>query len=286
MLSDDEWKWSEFVEIGNNIHHMRGVVRTQSAINALGFSKGLSLSGFVRETKERYELFKILLPKIAEYLDGNIDVVKAAVREYFLIRHCIAGIDISLFKISFAPKKCGVQSGVTCDVQNGTNTLRYYVKTHQDGPTQDSARSMRPPDIKEMFIYSILHSIGMDPEVHFIIPYHQRTIYIATQECHLVLLSKLTTETANNNALLQLDLISRILCLSDCTTNTSNCGQVGQSAMIVNFRINPRQGYVNLDILDRFYKGNSEYKYAGLMEIALKTSDPAKLVIMKESFLN
>ena len=56
-------------------------------------------------------------------------------------------------------------------------------------------------------------------------------------DCHLVLLSNLTKDTANNNDLLRLDLISRILCINDCATNSLNCGQVGEKAMIVDFRI-------------------------------------------------
>ena len=100
----------------------------------------------------------------------------------------------------------------------------------------------------------------------------------------MVLLSNLTKDTANNNALLQLDLISRILCLRDCTTNSSNCGQVGEKAMIVDFRIEKQSwGYAKADILDRFLEGNSEFHYSGLMEAAVKTPNAVKLDVMKKS---
>ncbi|EGF82390.1 hypothetical protein BATDEDRAFT_86618 [Batrachochytrium dendrobatidis JAM81] len=100
----------------------------------------------------------------------------------------------------------------------------------QDGPTEDSVKRIRPPDTKELFVYKLLHHIGVGPESHFIIPSYgtKKTIYIATKDCHLVLLSSLTKDTTNKAALLQLDLISRILCLGDCTTNSSNFGQVGE----------------------------------------------------------
>ena len=91
------------------------------------------------------------------------------------------------------------------------------------------------------------HRIGIGPQAHFIIPSHgtKKTIYIATKDCHLVLLSNLTKDTANNNALLQLDLISRILCLRDCATNSSNCGQVCETAMIVDFRIEKQTSWIS-----------------------------------------
>ena len=103
----------------------------------------------------------------------------------------------------------------------------------------------------------------------------------------MVVLSNLTKDTANNNALLQLDLISRILCLRDCATNSSNCGQVGEAAMIVDFRIEKQSwGYVKADILDKFYEGNSEFHYSGLMATAVKTPHAVKMDVMKKLFSN
>ncbi|MCX6116511.1 MAG: hypothetical protein NT027_03145 [Proteobacteria bacterium] len=274
------------VEIGNTIHKMRGVVRTEKSKAALNFSDDLLRTKYITDSKERYELYKILLPKIAEYLDGNAEVIQAAVREYFLFQHGKAGLDESLFDITFSPKKSGVQTGFTCDVNNGTHFARYYIKTHQYGPTEDNVKSIKPPDTKELFVYKLLNHIGIGPQAHFIIPSHgtKKTIYIATKDCHLVLLSNLTKDTANNNALLQLDLISRILCLRDCATNSSNCGQVGETAMIVDFRIEKQSwGYVKADILDKFYEGNSEFHYSGLMATAVKTPHAVKMDIMKKS---
>jgi hypothetical protein len=103
-------------------------------------------------------------------------------------------------------------------------------------------------------------------------------------ECHLILLSHLTKDTANNNALLQLDLISRILCLCDCAANSSNCGQVGEKAIIVDFRIEKQSlGYAKADIVDKFFEGNSEFHYTGLMAEAVKTPKDVKKYIIKKS---
>ena len=289
QMSDEEsrWKWNEFVEIGNNIHKMRGQVRILEAIRALGFAKQLLKNEFILNLPIKdQQLYKTLLPKIAEYLDGNAEVIQAAVKDHFLFQHGKAGLDESLFDISFSPKKSGIQTGFTCDVYNGTQTVRYYIKTHQYGPTEDNVKSIKLPDTKELFVYKLLHHIGIGPQAHFIIPSHgtKKTIYIATRDCHLVLLSNLTKYTANNNALLQLDLISRILCLRDCATNSSNCGQVGEKAMIVDFRIEKQSwGYAKADILEEFYEGNSEFHYTGLMEVAVKTPNAVKKDIMKKS---
>jgi hypothetical protein len=135
---------------------------------------------------------------------------------------------------------------------------------HQYGPTEDNLKSRHPPDTKELFIYKLLHHIGIGPEVHFIVPYHgsKMTIYIATKDCHLTLLSQLTKDTMNTNALVRLNFISRILCLCDCATNSSNCGQVDGKPIIVDFRIEKQSGgYFKSDIFNKFYQGNEEFNY-------------------------
>ena len=139
-MSADEanrWKWNKFVEIGNNIHKLRGVVRIQRAKYALQLSNQLIDKEFIVNLPIKdQQMYETLLPKIAEYLDGNAEVIQAAVREHFLIQHCMAGIDASLFDIKFSPKRSGIQTGFICDVSNGTRTVRYYIKTHQYGPTE------------------------------------------------------------------------------------------------------------------------------------------------------
>ncbi|KAJ3000899.1 hypothetical protein HDV02_002362 [Globomyces sp. JEL0801] len=259
-------KWNKFLEIGNSINKVTGKeLKPRLAKYALRMSDQLIDNDFILNlpTNER-QLYETLLPKITEYLDGNTEIIQAAVKDHFLIQHCKAGLDESLFDITFSPKKSGIQTGFTCDVNNGVQSVRYYIKTHQYGPTEDNVKSIKPPDTKELFVYKLLNHIGIGPQAHFIIPFHGiKTIYIATKDCHLVLLSNLTKDTANNNALLQLDLISRILCLHDCATNSSNCGQVGDTAMIVDFRIEKQSwGYIKADILDKFYEGNSEFHYS------------------------
>ncbi|EGF79756.1 hypothetical protein BATDEDRAFT_25522 [Batrachochytrium dendrobatidis JAM81] len=91
------------------------------------------------------------MEQVSEHLGGNAEVIQTAVKEYFLIQHCKAGLDESLFDITFSPKKSGIQTGFTCNVNNGTQSVRYYIKTHQYGPTKDNIKSIKPPDTKELF---------------------------------------------------------------------------------------------------------------------------------------
>ena len=85
----------------------------------------------------------------------------------------------------------------------------------------------------------------------------------------------------STKALVQLDLISRILCLRDCATNPSNCGQVNDKPMIVDFRIEKQSGgYVKSE---KFYQGNGEFNYSGLMVDAIGIPQEEKLCILRDS---
>eukprot|EP01041_Mallomonas_annulata_P011197 gene11197-23388_t len=170
----------------------------------------------------------------------------------------------------------GDQIGCTCTCsvnENGTTT-RYFIKSHQNGPTRPTSISIYPegstaaPDIKEPFVYKVLELIGVGPEVHFIVPTQdtKKTLYIATKYCDLVMLKDLTPETANTRALLQLDLLGRILVLKDCTTNWANCGQVDDRPMIVDFQVVPSKwirqrifSFYKPDLLKEFLSGDIEY---------------------------
>lgn len=158
QMSDEEngWKWDEFVKIGNSIHKERGVVRIEKAQDALLLAKVLRRTEYLIGSKERYQLYKTLLPKIAEYLDGNDEVIKAAVEKYFYGLHCKAGLDEADFSIDFLAKRSGIQIGFICETFNKSFKTRYYIKTHQSGPTADNIKSTKPPDCKEIFIYKLL----------------------------------------------------------------------------------------------------------------------------------
>jgi hypothetical protein len=175
--------------------------------------------------------------------------------------------------------------GFICDVGDTSQTTRYFFKTHQHGPTKDNPNSVKPPDTKELFIYKFLTNIGIGPDVNFIISSRDSkgTIYIATRDCHVTLLSRLTKDTMNTKALVQINLISRILCLCDCATNSSNCGEVNGKPIIVDFRIEKQSGvYYKSDILNQFYQGNEEFDSV-LMAEAVGIPQEQKSVYLRDS---
>ncbi|KAJ2999562.1 hypothetical protein HDV02_002527 [Globomyces sp. JEL0801] len=66
--------------------------------------------------------------------------------------------------------------------------------------------------------------------------------------------------------------------------NSSNCGQVNDKPMIVDFRIKKQTGgYFKSDILDKFYQGNGEFNYSGLMAEAVRIPQDQKLLILRNS---
>lgn len=217
--------------------------------------------------------------------------MRAAVSSYFKQKY--ANESYPGPGITFSPKRNGVQTGFVCEVRpTGSPSdppIRFFVKTHQHGPTSSQARSRRAPDAKEMFAYLILRRIGMGPEVHLIFPGEElgsaKSLYIATKEVSdLVLLSNLTSSSTPADALIQLDLISRLLCLRDCATNGGNCGLAGAQPIIVDFRVETQNGgYAKPDIAEMFLAGNGEFNYTGLMETIVQMEAAVKRRIAEEA---
>ncbi|KAJ2985286.1 hypothetical protein HDV02_000622, partial [Globomyces sp. JEL0801] len=71
--------------------------------------------------------------------------------------------------------------------------------------------------------------------------------------------------------LLKLDLISRILCISDSTTNSGNFGYCNaeKKAYIIDFGINERAEYFKENLMEGFLDGNGEFNYTGVMSEAI-----------------
>lgn len=79
---------------------MRGRVRILEAKKALSFADLLIDCNFIVTLPIKdQKIYNTLLPLIAAYLDGNTGIIQAAVEKYFLIQHCKAGLDESLFQI-------------------------------------------------------------------------------------------------------------------------------------------------------------------------------------------
>jgi hypothetical protein len=280
------WEWLRLERAVKSLPHEEKCIRPEIAKNALPLIDKLRETKYYTKDDETYDQFEDFVRIIYAYANGDPSYMKESVEKYFFSLHCTSGLSHNLFEITFFPKNTGVQTGFICYVKSGAKITGYFLKTHQNGPTSGNPQSHSPPDMKEAFVYKLLHRLGMGPETHLIFPKPtaKSTMYIATKDCKLVLLSNLTEKSASFKALIQLDLISRILCLRDCATNPSNCGQVDDKPMIVDFRIeNQLAGYFKPDILDKFYQGNGEFHYVELMQSAIKIPNQEKFEIMKES---
>eukprot|EP00128_Syssomonas_multiformis_P018239 Colp12_sorted_trinity150504_noHs@30848 len=284
--------WARFVAVAADVGKYPTMeLRKPKIVEALMLATELQQRGvFLRggpTYAQMYEEYNRLYDKVAGYADGNVELLKEAARHFFAIQHVKAGFDEKDFRIDFITKNNGVQTGTICWVRNRDTVTKYYVKTHQHGPTRSGGISQEPADAKELFIYRLLNLMGIGPEVHFVQTLHtsKKVVYIATkdvgtEEAGLVLLSDImdtAVDSVKTTALLQLDLVSRLLCLRDCATNSSNCGLVGAKPVIVDFRILTQPfGYTKPKIVDGYMQGNGEFSYLGCMGVATSTSKQVK----------
>jgi hypothetical protein len=323
------WQFAKLVEMAKEASKKKGLSRTEHCKTALVLVEQVRLMAYTTSSESIFDIFNSCVSNISAYLDGNISIIEEATRSYFLLRHCKnMGLDEATFSIEFSNKNSGIQTGLVCKVKSPHSSIRYFVKTHQYGPTSEQSKCMQPPDGKELFVYKLLESIEVCPEVHFILPSHgsKRTIYIATKEVDLCLISNLRLQTTsssssscrkesnrtsehdnesaadsrhttfpigtitNTTSLHQMDLLARILCLSDCTTNSSNCGQIMNTGapVIIDFRIETQNNYFKPDILQRFLSSNNEFNYEAIPQMhqtLTMTSEAEKRALIKSSFI-
>ena len=197
--------------------------------------------------------------------------------------------------------------------------LNYHIKTHQDG-SNVRCTSKKITDIKELFIYKLLHSIEILPEVH----YYYYSINNVVQFCIATMdvkdYSRLNFKNKHLSILLRndeidryiferedftynltfVDILSRIFLLSDCLTNDGNFGIVanGDSLKLYIFdfqvgEVGTFYGYKTNPVFDQFCSGNTRYNYTNFCEKVLRDRDvklrinDAKLVMKNlENFLN
>ena len=166
-------------------------------------------------------------------------------------------------------------------MKNESLSTTYYVKTHQFGPTNKSPHDKSSlPDVKEWPRSRGCISFSLHPAIN------ERMVYICTKGVDIVLLGSLANlpnNSINYPALVEIDLISRILCLSDKTTQTSNVGLVNNEAMIIDFRINSRTTFVQSDIVSKYFNSEYNFKDDSLMNIAMNISEKDKITIAKNS---
>ncbi|CAG9325706.1 unnamed protein product [Blepharisma stoltei] len=199
------------------------------------------------------------------YKDLRYKILENAAARYFINTFKLSGPE----SISFSEKESGLQLGrrITIAV-SPSESKKYFIKTQRYGALDDySTRSqLKELDPKEAFIYYLLYQLNIGPKVHFFWE-DKISFYIATEDLNergsFNEYSKLyekfldPAKTALEDIpqeyfhicdeLLKLDLISRILCLTDTTINKENFGFL---------EIN---GEVSLFLIDFYVKKDSFY---------------------------
>lgn len=234
----------------------------------------------------------LTLPKVlSQYLNVLVEPIKESAEKYF--RSLFEKMGRKIIDITFTPKRSGVQLGTTMtiaykDSEAKEHRITYYIKTHQYGSTSETS-SVKPPDPKELFVYKVLEYVGYGLKTHFFFnPLSLGGFFIATQDMVFTKVmgkeksfmpferfaeSYNTTPVAPQyeearRALISLDILSRILRLSDTTTNPGNFGRVTVDQerskwKFLDFRINsePDVYYLRKEIFEDFCEGNGVYNY-------------------------
>lgn len=232
---------------------------------------------------------------LSPYLNALVEPIHESATLYFRGLFERMGRVIPPGGIAFTNKNDGVQLGAIMtityrEVGSGEEKkIRYYIKTHQHESTS-KVGTVKPPDPKELFVYRLLEHIGYGPKTYFFFnPMSPGGFYIATQDLgftkvpkkpksFVLFQSMIDTYNANPRAaehdpmrreFIAFDIISRILRLTDITTNPGNLGCVvtGGSEKskwkLFDFRVRDfEDGYLNEKIVASFMAGNSSYNYA------------------------
>ena len=236
-------------EIDNLPKTGKNIKLRRRLINELGrkYLKNLSNLNFMDNEK------KIIENVIKKY-DGEFEeAIENSIKLYFdkLYINC---------NFNFINKNRGVQAGrIVRIIENNNNEHLYYVKTHQYGFTSESS-TKQPLDIKELYIYKLLEKLNIGSEVHwFESDIFEDSIYIATKG--------LSNHELNiDREIIKLDIITRILVLTDVMSNKTNILQHDdKKGYIIDFRvsknINIKDPYLYYKIYESFLNGNKTINY-------------------------
>ena len=137
-------------------------------------------------------------------------------------------------KITFDSKSGGDHLGVIAKIETETGQKKYYVKTHSEGLQSQYSSGARTLNPRELAVYKILEYLEIGCETHFF-GRDLKNFYIATKDAKSIEyghdfdtygnLTKNAIEPKEiEDGLTILDLISRIMRLSDLQTNPGNFG--------------------------------------------------------------
>eukprot|EP00669_Euglena_mutabilis_P003606 TRINITY_DN145_c0_g1_i1.p1 TRINITY_DN145_c0_g1~~TRINITY_DN145_c0_g1_i1.p1 ORF type:complete len:351 (-),score=44.91 TRINITY_DN145_c0_g1_i1:70-1053(-) len=274
--------------MGNTIRTLRPEARGAYARQGLNLANNLSKDVTFMATLADIRQFTNNVELFSRCLEADPEEMKSTIREYLRAQYYASGLPAADFRDpEFYPKKNGTQLGWICRVFKGQDVTRLFIKTHQNGPLPNSPAVLRGPDTVELFVYKLLELVGIGPAVWFIVPRNistkVRTLYIATKDANITLLGDLTASNYNPQALLQIDLICHLLCLTDCCTNSGNCGQVMPegNAMIIDFRVH--SGHNKPVDFKAFTDTSATSSYGGLMGKAMDTPLETKTELVRKS---
>ena len=234
------------------------------------------------------------LTQISMYLNTALPhkVLQSAAENYFK-----QSLDVTTADIKFFSKLNGRQLGDIVHIKKGGKFLRFYCKTHSFGSTSTSSSlSTYPVDVDELIVYKFLEHLGVGPKTHFFFN-DEKNFYIATKDigqydddrpdddvltyeqvrndaqligCSWETFSKEQEQLVSPiiiQALVVIDVVSRILGLSDAITNPGNfcftknkASQTLTGFKLIDFRNAggiPRKE----EIFEGFKKGNGAYNY-------------------------
>lgn len=160
----------------------------------------------------------------------------------------------------FEDKQTGKQAGCILNYTYKTintptiKTVSYHIKTHENGRTWECFNKSTL-DLRELLVYYLLSYIGMGPKIHiFSNTKFEGDLYIALQDLRstkvaekkkfLLDLTKIETSEDISYEILKIEIIQRILRLTDVLSNTDNYAIVCindrvYQAKVVDFTIAP-----------------------------------------------
>lgn len=127
------------------------------------------------------------------WIHGIQSPIRKAAKRYFR-DECREWAGHEVSEITFEPKETGAQLGTKACVnfRDGFPSVTFHVKAHQNYGASSSgipSNQRKQIDLRELFVYKLLHSIGFGPKVHFIthqgaedVPFYKNALFIATQE--------------------------------------------------------------------------------------------------------
>ncbi len=226
-----------------------------------------------------------------EAKDVHIDRIKEIAASYFSYH-----LKVDVSSVTFSHKSSGDQLGLIAKIEAETNKTKYYIKTHSAGLQSQHSSGAKILNPRELAVYKILEYLGIGCETHFF-GRDLKNFYIATKDAKSIeygydfdtygnLTKKIEIELKEipkgiEEGLTALDLISRIMRLSDLQTNSGNFGFSSTMddyiVRAIDFRIaNDDMSYkIGEDHFLGLLEGNGAFNYGAdkLINLVLREQD-------------